>query len=102
MHDFSAAAMRLAEIEGLRIERDTPLSRYTRFGLGGSASILVDASAERALICAIARLESDGLPYVVIGGGSNLVVADAGYSGVVLRYTANAISVKGTLVQADA
>jgi UDP-N-acetylmuramate dehydrogenase len=38
---------------------------------------------------------------VVIGGGSNLVVADAGYRGIVIRYTANRISSTGTCVTAD-
>lgn len=102
MHDFSAASTRLAEIPGLRIERDAPLSRYTRFGLGGPASLLVDASTERSLICTVARLESDSLPYVVIGGGSNLVVNDAGYRGVVVRYTASAISLASESVIAEA
>ena len=102
MHDFSAAALRLAEIEGLRIEPDAPLSRYTRFGLGGPASLLVDVAREKSLNCAIARLESDGLPYVIIGGGSNLVVNDAGYAGVVLRYTASCVCLKDGLVHAEA
>lgn len=99
MYDFSAA--RLAAIDGLRVERDAPLSRYTRFGLGGPASLLVDAKTERALICALARLESDAVPFLVIGGGSNLVVADEGYPGAIVRYTANAISVDGATVTAD-
>ena len=42
------------------------------------------------------------LPFVVIGGGSNLVVADAGYPGVVLRYTAKKSLFTGTCVTADA
>jgi UDP-N-acetylmuramate dehydrogenase len=102
MHDFSAACSRLAEIEGLRVERDAPLSRYTRFGLGGPASLLADASTESSLTGAIAYLEGERIPFVIIGGGSNLVVADAGYRGVVIRYTADRISSSGTCVTAEA
>ena len=43
-------ASRLASIRGLRIERDAPLSNYTRFNLGGPASLLVDAPFEDAFI----------------------------------------------------
>ena len=102
MHDFSAACLRLAEIDGVRVERDALLSRYTRFGLGGPASLLADASQECSLIAAIAYLERERVPFVVIGGGSNLVVADTGYRGVVIRYTANQVSSSGTCVTAEA
>ena len=102
MHDLSALTAGLAKIKGLRLEPDAPLDRYTRFGLGGPAALLVDASHENALSCVIFRLQSAGVPFVVIGGGSNLVVADAGYQGVVVRYTADNLSLDGTSVIADA
>jgi UDP-N-acetylmuramate dehydrogenase len=102
MHNFSVACSRLAEIHGLRVERDAPLSRYTRFALGGPASLLADASTESSLTGAIAYLEGEQVPFVIIGGGSNLVVADTGYRGVVIRYTANQISSSGTCVTAEA
>ena len=101
MHDLSAACSRLATIDGLRIERDAPLSRYTRFGLGGPASVLADAASETALAAAILHVETEQVPFVVIGGGSNLVVADAGYRGIVIRYTADRISRTGTCVMAE-
>jgi UDP-N-acetylmuramate dehydrogenase len=97
MRFLSAACSRLASIDGLRVEKDAPLSRYTRFGLGGPASLLVDAGNENALRDAILYLKSETIPFVVIGGGSNLVVADAGYPGVIIRYTANSISRSGEL-----
>jgi UDP-N-acetylmuramate dehydrogenase len=102
MHDLSAACSRLALIDGLRVERDVPLSRYTRFALGGPASLLADASTEASLAAAIAQVESEQVPFVVIGGGSNLVVSDAGYRGIVIRYTADGISSSGTCVTAQA
>ena len=79
MHDLSAACSRLANIEGLRVERDAPLSRYTRFGLGGPASLLADAATEPCFgVSAFYNVETQRVPFVVIGGGSNLVVADSG------------------------
>ena len=101
MFDISAVAAGLATIEGLRLERDAPLSRYTRFGLGGPAALIIDASTEAALLCALARLRAKATPFVVIGGGSNLVVADNGYPGVIVRYTAKHISLEGTVITVE-
>ena len=89
-------------IEGLRVERDAPLSQYTRFGLGGPAAVLADASTETAFLCAWKAIKAAGVPMEVIGGGSNLVVADGGYDGVVLRYTASDLNADGQRVTADA
>jgi UDP-N-acetylmuramate dehydrogenase len=46
-------------------------------------------------------VQSEQVPYVVIGGGSNLVCADRGFPGVVIRYTAAEISADGTCVIVD-
>lgn len=89
-------------IEGLRVERDAPLSQYTRFGLGGPAALLADASTETAFLRAWKSIQATGVPMEVIGGGSNLVVADSGYDGVVLRYTASELNADGQRVTADA
>ena len=42
-----------------------------------------------------------GIPFVVIGGGSNLVCSDSGYRGVIIRYTASSISRSGSRVTVD-
>lgn len=95
-------ASRLASISGLSIERDAPLSNYTRFGLGGPASLIVDAPFEDAFIAAWRMIRSEGLPLEIIGGGSNLVVADSGYRGVVLRYTGSRMEIDGDRVSTEA
>ena len=67
------------------------LSNYTRFAIGGPAAVFFDARDEEAFVTglqAVAELEAQ---YIVIGGGTNLVVSDGGFKGVVLRYTGSAI-----------
>jgi UDP-N-acetylmuramate dehydrogenase len=86
---------------GVRVERDAPLSQYTRFGLGGPAAMLIDAETEDALCRVVPEVEASGIPFVVIGGGSNLVCADAGYQGVVIRYTAKNITLDGLRIKAE-
>jgi UDP-N-acetylmuramate dehydrogenase len=90
---------RLAAIDGLHCVPNAPLSQYTRFGIGGPACVLADAATENALIEAVHALEGR---YALIGGGTNLVAADEGFPGAVLRYTANALEVDGTAIRAAA
>ncbi|MBC8164933.1 MAG: UDP-N-acetylmuramate dehydrogenase [Bryobacteraceae bacterium] len=82
-------ALALDDIADLRITRNAPLRDYTRFGLGGPADLLIDAPDEVSFSSAWQRLAESGVAIEVIGGGSNLVVSDEGFRGVVLRYTAD-------------
>lgn len=77
----------LSGIQGLTITRDEPLRDHTRFGLGGQADLFIDAAEEQAFIHALRYLKQSTIPYIVIGGGSNLVCADNGYRGAILRFT---------------
>jgi UDP-N-acetylmuramate dehydrogenase len=87
---------------GLTIQENAPLARYTRFEIGGPARLLADASTESALIEALREIRETGQPHTVMGGGTNLVVADEGYQGVVLRYTNSAIEFAGDTVRVAA
>ncbi len=85
--------LRIGSISGLRISENVPLAQCTRFGIGGPAQWLVDASSETALIQALAGLEESGIRHVVIGGGTNLVASDSGFPGAIVRYTCAPIEV---------
>jgi UDP-N-acetylmuramate dehydrogenase len=87
---------RLHAIPGLQISENVPLSGCTRFAIGGPARWLVDVSTEESLGAAITEIRHAGAPFTLIGGGTNLIVSDEGFSGVVLRYTASHIDVSGS------
>jgi len=74
-----------SRIPGDRIVRKAALAPWTTFKVGGSADWLVQArnAEEVRHACAVAR--EAGLPVVPLGGGSNVLVADAGVRGIVLR-----------------
>lgn len=93
---------RLRTIAELRLSENVPLSQYTRFGIGGPADLLVDAASEDAFAAAWAALQAAGIPVAVIGGGSNLIVNDAGFRGAVLRFTGDRISLADGCITADA
>jgi UDP-N-acetylmuramate dehydrogenase len=92
----------LAAIPDLQVFENVPLSRYTRFEIGGPARALADASTQSALIAALRVIREGGYRHTVIGGGTNLIVDDAGFPGVVLRYTASAIDVDECVVHVEA
>ena len=91
---------RLAAIPGLVCRENAPLKNYTRFGLGGPAHLLADAPTEEALRAALDAVRNE--EQALIGGGSNLVASDAGFPGVVLRFTDQSLEIDGTLVRVAA
>src|SRR5579862_1042018 len=93
---------RLGNLPNLAISEGTLLSRYTRFGIGGPAEVCVETSDEESVMQAIALARSSGADYTVIAGGTNLIVSDAGFPGIVLRFTARHIHTQGETVRAHA
>jgi UDP-N-acetylmuramate dehydrogenase len=87
---------RLAEIPNLTVSRDTPLSLYTRFGIGGPADVFAETCSPEAFIAAIQAARQTGIDVMVIGGGTNLIVSDAGYRGLVIRFRDDRISATGS------
>jgi UDP-N-acetylmuramate dehydrogenase len=64
--------------------RPVLLADHTTLGLGGPAGQFVVAHGEAELVQTISRADAAGTPTLVIGGGSNLVVADEGFDGLVV------------------
>ncbi len=92
----------LAGISGLALRNDVLLSGYTRFGLGGQAACMCKADGAESVTRALQVLRSSAVPHVVMAGGSNLVVSDLGFDGVVLRYTGKACSIANDVVTVEA
>jgi UDP-N-acetylmuramate dehydrogenase len=73
--------------------RDVPLSTLTTLRVGGPASRLLEAAAAEELAQVVADCDAKGEPVLVLGGGSNLVVADSGFDGTVVRVTSRGVRV---------
>ncbi len=67
------------------IEENKPLAPLTTLGVGGAARWFVQAASEEHIAAAAAWARHNGVRLFVLGGGSNLVVADAGFDGLVLQ-----------------
>ncbi|MFI6428381.1 UDP-N-acetylmuramate dehydrogenase [Promicromonospora sp. NPDC050880] len=70
------------------------LADLTTLRVGGPAASYVEAEEEAALIEAVSTADDDGVPLLVVGGGSNLLVADEGFDGVVVRDVRGGITVE--------
>src|SRR4051794_4337298 len=92
--------LRLAEIPNLTVSRHAPLSGYTRFGIGGPADLFAETADEQAFIAAVHAARESGTALCVIGGGTNLIVSDAGFRGLVLRYSEASLGNAGTRIVA--
>lgn len=71
-----------------------PLAPYTTFRIGGPARWFTEATAEAEVAEAAEFARTRGLPLFVLGGGSNLLVSDAGFPGLVLHIGLRGISVQ--------
>ncbi len=64
---------------------EEPMSRHTTFRIGGEAACFIRISSEEQLRKLIPYFENVGVEYFVLGKGSNLLVGDKGYPGVILQ-----------------
>ncbi|GAA2238748.1 FAD-binding protein [Herbiconiux moechotypicola] len=71
---------------------DAPLASFTTLRVGGPAARLVTPVTEPGLLDAVRELWNDGDDWFVLGGGSNVVVADAGFDGTVVRVATTGIA----------
>src|SRR4249919_2281322 len=96
-----AAAMRAAF--GDRVRENGPLGPFTTFRVGGPADWLLDVRSSEELATALALAAREGIPLTMLGGGSNVLVADAGVRGLVIRARGGDIRRTGAgSVRADA
>lgn len=70
--------------ESVKVVRNAPMRLSTTWRIGGPADYLVRAGTTEDLLAAVAWARGEGMPVTVIGGGSNLLVADSGLRGVTI------------------
>jgi UDP-N-acetylmuramate dehydrogenase len=73
------------EIDVMEIQENVVLAPYTTFKIGGPARWFAEATSETDVLQAVDFAREQGVPLFVLGGGSNLLVSDSGFGGLVLR-----------------
>jgi UDP-N-acetylmuramate dehydrogenase len=68
-----------------QVQRDEPLSRHTSFAIGGPADIMAYPADRDDVITLLQEINRKRLPYFILGGGTNVLVRDGGFRGVVIN-----------------
>jgi UDP-N-acetylmuramate dehydrogenase len=92
----------LAAERGIELQRNVPLAHLTTLRVGGSADRFADARTNDQLLAMLRAAHESRVPAFVLGNGSDLVVADAGMRGLVVRNRARAVTISDDLLIADA
>lgn len=94
-----------AELEGKfgdRLKRGEPLAKHVNYRLGGPAEWFIEVKTLEELKWVVGLMQEYHFPYVILGGGSNTLVSDAGYKGVVIKIGLRNFEIEGDTVIADA
>jgi UDP-N-acetylmuramate dehydrogenase len=81
-HADADAVATAAAVLGDRARRDVALGPFTTYGVGGPAALFVEGADPDALALCRRAVAASGVPVLVVGRGSNLLVADAGFPGL--------------------
>jgi len=92
----------LREIFGSKMQENCRLSNYTTTRVGGCALAIVPANSEKELADAACSLWQFDIPFQVIGSGSNILVSDHGFAGVILLNRAHNIKINSHDEEASA
>jgi UDP-N-acetylmuramate dehydrogenase len=75
----------IKELGKSRVRSNEPLGRHTTFKIGGPADLFCQAETEAELIQAVNLSRERGVPFFVLGGGSNVLISDEGFRGIVIK-----------------
>lgn len=79
-----------------------PLAKHVNFRIGGPATYFVEARSTQDLVDAVQMARELSLPYFILGGGSNTLVSDEGFQGLVIKAANRNLKIDGDRVTAEA
>jgi UDP-N-acetylmuramate dehydrogenase len=86
----------------MEFRQNVPLAPYTTFEVGGPAAWFAEAATEADVEAAVELADARKLRLFVLGGGSNVLVSDAGFDGLVLRIGLRGVQREGSVISAAA
>src|SRR5215831_2712914 len=98
-HSQRSIEDRLRDALGDGLLTQEPLRHHTTFRIGGPADYYYAAPTAEKLVAALATAHAEGLPVFLLGGGSNLLVSDEGFRGLVVRNAIESIEFDGSAAQ---
>ena len=101
MSELPSGLLAALRAEKLDVTENAPLAPLTTFRIGGNAAVLVTARAPGEIVRAVRAATEAGARWAIIGGGSNLLVADEGFPGAAILSRAERVTVHGTEIEAE-
>jgi len=100
--DWARLAVEMASQAGVRPRRNEPLAGHTSIRVGGPAELLAVAGNVSALVALVRFARANNVPFLILGRGSDVVVADAGVRGLVILSRAEGWRIDGDRLIAEA
>lgn len=88
-------------IVGSRMLENEPMTKHTNFRIGGPAKWFVEVRSVEELLAVLEVARTENIQSFVFGGGSNILVSDAGFDGIVMKIGMRAYEIRGTSVRAE-
>lgn len=99
--NYTALEAKLSEL-GIKYLKSVPLSSYTSFSIGGEASLAAFPCSEDEAVSLLSYLRGSSVPYLILGNGTNVLIADKGFDGIaVIMSGLRGISVNDTEIRAE-
>ena len=92
------------QIKAGTVTEQEPMNKHTSFAIGGPADVFVQPATREEIRSAVYCAKEAGIPFFVMGNGSNLLVSDEGFRGMIIQIGKNfqEISVKDTVIEVQA
>jgi len=94
MHNATAMTESLQSVAPRRLQRNVPLAPFTTLGIGGPAKLFIRAESVDEIRETLSWTAAQNEPLFILGGGSNVLIADEGFDGVVLQIDLRGITVR--------
>lgn len=86
----------------LKIKKNILLAPFTTFRIGGPAKYFVEVSSEEELIEALKYAKGNSLEFFVLGGGSNVLISDRGFDGIIIKIQDTSYKIQDNIIEASA
>lgn len=91
----------LREELGIGLRESIPLARFLTLEIGGPSRYFFEVNSKKSLIKAIKAAKTLGISFIVIGSGSNLLIHDDGYQGLIIKNNIKGIVIKGSMINPE-
>lgn len=99
---MSEFVQKMQERFGTQFKENEPLAKHVNMRIGGPARFFVEGKSSQDIVDAVNVANASGVPFFILGGGSNTLVSDDGYSGLVIKAANRNMKIEGDRVTAEA